>query len=138
VTVDLDALSVEIGTALATISGLRVPPWGVEQVQPPAAVVALPDRIDYDDTYGRGKDRIPDLPVVILVARPEARTSRKALAAYAAGSGAKSVKQVLEAYAWTTCEVVTVNSCEFDQDATYAGVPLLAAIFHLDVIGTGA
>jgi hypothetical protein len=136
--VDLDAVSNEIRTALGGIVGLRTPPWGVEHVQPPAAVVALPERITYDETYGRGKDRIPDLEVVVLVGAPEDRASRRTIAAYAAGSGTKSVKAVLEAYAWTTCESVRVTEAEFDGGATYAGLPLLAAIFHLDIIGKGA
>lgn len=135
---DLEAVSVEIQTALGAIAGLRRPPWGVEHIQPPAAVVGLPDRVSFDETYGRGKDRYPDLPIVILVGAPEARASRKTLAVYAAGSGSKSIKQVLEAYAWTTCDSVTVTSCEFDGSATYAGMPYLAAIFHLDIIGNGA
>lgn len=134
---DLEDVSEEIRTALAGIAGLRRPPWGVEQIQPPAAVVALPERVDFDETYGRGKDRYPDLPVVVLVGRAEERASLKSLAAYADGSGAKSVKQVLEAYVWTTCDAVTVTSCEFDASASYAGTPYLAAIFHLDIIGKG-
>lgn len=134
---DLDAVSAEIRTALQTITGLRVPPWGVESVSPPAAVIALPERINYDETYGRGKDAYEDLPVVVLVGAPEERASRKSAAAYAAGSGAKSVKAALEAYAWTTCEVVTVVWAEFDS-ALYAGTPYLAVVFHLNIIGKGA
>jgi hypothetical protein len=135
---DLEAVSTEIRTALGTITGLRTPPWGVEQVQAPAAIVALPERVSFDETYGRGKDMYPDLPVVVLVGAPEDRASRKSLAAYAAGSGAKSVKAVLEAYAWTTCDNVTVESCEFNAGATFNAVPYLAAIFHLKIIGRGA
>jgi hypothetical protein len=128
----------EIRTALGAITGLRRPPWGVEHVQSPAAIVALPERISYDETYGRGKDRIPDLPVVVLVDAPEERSSLKQLAAFTDGSGPKSVKTVLEAHAWIKCETVRVTSCEFDAGATYAGTPMLAAIFHLDIIGKGA
>lgn len=135
---DLEVVSDEIRLALGGIAGLRRPPWGVEQVQPPAALVALPERVVFDETYGRGKDRYPDLPVVVLVGAPEERGSRKALAAYARGSGPKSVKAVLEAYTWTTCEAVTVTSCDFEAGASFAGTPLLAAIFHLDIIGKGA
>lgn len=134
---DLYAVAEEIRTTLATITGLRVPPWGVEAVQVPAALVTLPEQVDFDETYGRGKDRYPDLQVVILVGVPEERASLKALAAYVAGSGAKSVKAVLEARAWTTCESVRAVSCDFPR-ATYAGTPYLAAAFHLDIIGRGA
>lgn len=135
---DLDAVSNEIRTALGSITGLRTPVWGASQVQAPAAIVALPEKIEFDETYGRGKDHYPDLPVVILVGAPEERASRKALAAYAAGSGAKSVKAVLEAYVWTTCESLTVESCDFDAGASFAATPYLAAIFHLKIIGRGA
>lgn len=135
---DLEAVCTEIQTALGNITGLRLPPWGVESVEPPAAIIALPDRITYDETYGRGKDRYLDLAVWVLVGAPEDRASRKNLAAYAAGSGDRSVKATLETYAWTTCDSVHCGSCEFGLDAEFAGVPLLAAIFHLDVIGKGA
>lgn len=134
---DLYAVAEEIRTTLATITGLRVPPWGIEAVQVPAALVTLPEQVDFDETYGRGKDRYPDLQVVILVGVPEERASLKALAAYVAGSGAKSVKAVLEARTWTTCESVRAVSCDFPR-ATYAGTPYLAAAFHLDIIGRGA
>lgn len=134
----LEEISAEIGTALAGIAGMRVPAWGVESIEPPAALIALPDRMNYDETYGRGDDAIPDLPVVILIGAPEDRASRKKLAAYADGAGPTSVKQVLEAYAWTTCDVVHVASVEFDATAVYAGTAYLAAIFHLDITGSGS
>ena len=135
---DLVAVSEEVRTALAGITGLRRPAWGVEKISPPAAIVALPGRVEYDETYGRGKDRYPDLTVVVLAGRPDARTSRAVIAAYANGSGPKSVKATLEAYAWTTCDLVVVKTCEFDATATYSGVNYLAAIFTLDIIGKGA
>lgn len=131
-------MSEEIRGVLATITNLRVPLWGASQVQAPAAIVALPDRVTFDETYGRGKDSYPDLPVVVLVGKPEDRASLKSLAAYAAGSGARSVKAKLEAATWTTCDNVTVEWCEFDALATYAGTPYLAAIFHLKILGKGA
>lgn len=134
---NLEAVAGELSTALQTITGLRVPPWGVERINPPAAVIALPERIDYDATYGRGSDRFPDLPVIVLVGQPEQRASRKAIAAYADGSGAKSVKAKLEAFTYTTCDSVRVAWSEFDT-ARYAGTDYLAAIFHLDITGKGA
>jgi hypothetical protein len=136
--VNLDDVAEEIRTVLDTITGLRVPPWGVESVQAPAALVSLPGSVDFDETYGRGKDRYPDMAVVVLIGQPEARTARKAAARYAAGAGPVSIKQVLEAHAWVSCEVLTVTSAEFDGRAEYAGVPYLAVVFNLDVIGKGA
>jgi hypothetical protein len=133
---DLEAVSLEIGTTLGSIAGLRVPAWGVEKISPPAAIVALPERIEYL-TYGRGVDNYPDLPVVILVGVTNVRTARKQLAAYAAGSGASSVKAVLFAHAWVACDSVRVSYAEFD-NAKYAGTDYLAVIFHLDIVGRGA
>lgn len=134
----LEDISAEIGTALATIAGMRVPAWGVESIEPPAALIALPDRMDYDETYGRGGDTIPDLPVVILIGAPEDRASRKKISAYTDGAGPASIKQVLEGYAWTTCDGVHVASVEFEPNAIYAKTPYLAAIFHLDITGGGS
>jgi hypothetical protein len=135
--VNLDAVAAELGPALATIEGLKVPEWGVQRIHPPAAVITLPDRIDYDDTYGRGSDRIPDLAVVVLVAHPTQPEARRAIAAYTDGSGPKSVKAAVEAYAYTSCDSVRVAWAEFDTVA-YAGTDYLAAIFHLDITGKGA
>ncbi|HEV8568981.1 MAG TPA: hypothetical protein VGQ92_18185 [Actinoplanes sp.] len=134
---NLEAVAGEIGTALQTITGLRVPPWGVKQITPPAAVIALPERIDYDSTFARGSDRFPDLAVIVLVGKPEERASRKALAAYADGSGAQSVKAAVEAYTYTSCSSVRVAWAEPDS-AKFAGIDYLAMIFHLDVTGRGA
>jgi hypothetical protein len=129
----------EIRAALDTIAGLRVPAWGIQSITPPAALVLPPERIDYDDTYGRGKDRYPDLEVAILVGNPTTWQAMKELAPYANGSGAKSVKAVVEAYAFTTCDPASVRVAyaEFEV-ATYAGTPYLAAIFHIELTGTGA
>lgn len=134
---NLEAVAGELTLALKTITGLRVPPWGVESISPPAAVIALPERIDYDATYGRGSDRYPDVAVVVLVGKPTERVARRQVAAYADGSGPKSVKAALDAYKYTTCDSVRVAWAEFD-GARYAGIDYLAAIFHLDITGKGA
>ncbi|HEY9415377.1 MAG TPA: hypothetical protein VIQ30_11505 [Pseudonocardia sp.] len=134
---DLEQVAGEVTTALGTIEGLRLPPWGVEKITPPAAIIALPERIDYDSTYGRGKDHYPDLPVIVLVGKPNERAARKQIAAYAAGSGVKSVKQAIEAGTYTALDTVRVAWSEFD-NARYAGTDYLACIFHLDIVGRGA
>lgn len=136
----VEAVSDEVLVALASITGLRLPPWGVKQIQPPAATVALPERIEYDATYKAatmpGVTRIPDLPVWILVGAADSRTARERASKYADGTGTDSVKRVLEAYAFTTCDFLHVKWSEF-QEVEYADTPLLAVIFHCDVVGTG-
>lgn len=130
------AARAQIETALATITGLRVTKWGA-QVQVPAALVTLPERIDYHQTYGAGSTRIVDMMVLVLASKPDTRTAVSTLLPYAAETGAKSIKAVLEAYAWTALDVMTVTSVDFDV-VTYEGTPYLAAMFHLDIVGKGA
>ncbi len=134
---NLEAVAGELADALRAIDGLNVPEWGVQRVHSPAAVIALPDRIDYDATYGRGSDRYPDLSVIVLVANPTQPAARRAIAAYADGSGAKSVKVAVEAHEYTSCDSVRVAWAEPD-NAKYAGTDYLAMIFHLDITGKGA
>lgn len=127
----------ELGAALKTIEGLRVPEWGVQRVHPPFALLPLPEQVSYDLAYGRGGDRIEDWPLLVLVANPAQPAARRSIAEYAAGSGAKSVKARIEAHTYTACDTVRVTSAEFDV-VSYAGTDYLAAMFHLDISGKGA
>ena len=134
---NLEAVANELRTALGAIAGLRRPPWGVEKISPPAAIITLPDRVDYDDTYQRGRDVIPDLWVLVLVANPTQPAARRAVARYADGSGPKSVKQAIESGTYTALTAVRVAWAEFDV-VKYSGTDYLAAIFHLEISGEGA
>jgi hypothetical protein len=58
------------------------------------------------------------------------------VAGWAAGDGPQSVKAAMEAHTWTSCDDLTVTSCEFDVE-TIAGVPYLAAMFKATVVGPG-
>lgn len=135
--VNLNDVVNEVRQALDSIDGLSVPEWGVQLIQPPAALVALPERIDYDQTYVRGVDQITDLPVLVLVARPTEPESRRVIAAYADGSGPRSVKAAIEGRTYVSCDDVTVVWAEFEA-VTYAGTEYLACVFHLDITGKGA
>jgi hypothetical protein len=56
---------------------------------------------------------------------------------YCAGSGASSIKAVLEAGTYTAFDTVRVARVEFDV-LTIGGTDYLAALFDLDIIGDGA
>lgn len=86
----------EIADRLDTITGLRVYAYPPDNVQPPAAVVSYPETYTFDEAFARGMDRIPDLPVVVLVGRVSDRASRDRIAGYVDGSGVQSIKAVLE------------------------------------------
>jgi hypothetical protein len=134
---DLNLVMDEIAARLDTISGLRCSGFPPPTVSPPAGIVSYPDRIEYDGTYGRGVDMIVDLPVLIVEGKATDRAARDRIAAYAAGSGDRSVKAVLESGTYTSFDVIRVKSGEFDV-VTIAAVDYISVIFRLDIAGPGS
>lgn len=120
----------DIGTALSTIVGLRVFDFPPDSAQPPFAFCDMPERVDYDLSLGRGADRCT-INVVVGVASVVDRSARDAIAAYAAGSGATSIKAVLDAAAIGQSRRVT--SVEF-RPVTLASGTYAGAVFELDVV----
>lgn len=133
---DLAALMTECAQVAEAISGLRVTDYPPATISAPAGYVSYPESVDFDETYGRGTDRVVGLPIVLLAGKATARAARDTVAAWAAGSGAKSVKALFEAHRWTSCDDLTVTSVRFDTEEI-AGVPYLAAIFTADALGSG-
>ena len=129
-----DAMA-ELGDALQGIVGLRVFPYWVDSIEPPAAIVEFPDSYTFDETYGRGADRAL-VPLVVAVARVDTRSAGEQLAAYAAGAGARSIKQAIEDHSYTALDSARVTGIEFGA-LTVAGTEYLAATFTIDIIGTG-
>lgn len=137
---NIEDVAAELEAALRTVPGLHVAPWGVEQVQGAAtAVVDSPERIAFDQTYGRGVDTLEDWQIFVLAPKTNDRTSLRQLARFAAGAGPTSVKAALESYTYTKCDPdgLHVVWAEFDH-ARYAGSDYLALIFHLNITGGGA
>lgn len=134
---DLDAAMAEVAARLDTIAGLRVFDHPVGTLNPPTALVSLPE-ITFDLTYGRGADRW-SLPVILAVGKASDRASRKNIAPYVAGTGAKSVKQVLEneTTPYVAFDTLRVESVDFDVIA-WGGIEYLCATFVLDIVGSGA
>lgn len=125
-----------VSTRIDTITGLRCHPYPPGSVTPPAGIVSYPERIDFDETYGRGMDRM-SLPLVLVVGKVSDRAARDALGAYCNGSGAKSVKAVLESGTYTAFDSLRVASIEFDV-VSIGGVDYMAGLFTLDIAGSGA
>lgn len=126
----------EVADQLDTIGGgLKVFGFPAYKITPPAAVVTYPENYNYDSTYARGMDRMT-LPVVVLVGKVDDRTSRDRIAKYADGSGAASVKAVVESGTYTAFDSVRATGVEFDI-VTMAGDEFLAATFSLDIVGKG-
>lgn len=134
---DIAAVMDEVAARLDTITGLRVTAFPIDKVNPPHAVVSLPE-ISYDLTYGRGSDRI-SLPVVIAVGRQSDRASRDKLLPFVAGTGPQSVKQVLEddTEPYAAFDTLRVVSSDFDV-LLWGTIEYLTAGFIIDITGSGS
>lgn len=133
---NLNSVADELTTVLDTIAGLRVFGYPPPTVVPPAGIVSYPDRVDFDETYGRGMDRIRDWPLVVVVGKATDRMARERIYEYTSATGSNSLKAVLEAHVWTSLAALRIASVEFDV-VSIAGVDYIAALFHLDIAGQG-
>lgn len=134
---NLGAVMQAVADRIGTITGLRVYAYPTDSITPPAAIVGYPDTYSYDETYGRGMDRIADLPVIVAVGKVSDRATRDNITKYVRGSGATSVKGVIESGTYTAFDTVRVTGVAFDI-ITIASVDYLGATFTLDIAGTGA
>jgi hypothetical protein len=134
---DLNLVMDELGARLDSITGLRVFDYPPPTITAPAGVISYPDRIEFDATYGRGVDVILDLALVIVEGKANDRGARDRISAYAAGSGARSVKAVIESGTYTSFDEVRVKSAEFDV-VTIAGIDYISVLFRLDIGGPGS
>ena len=91
----LTSIRAGIKTRLETISGLSAHDYIPNFFEPPMALVAPPEIIDYDVTMSRGADRY-EIPVILYVTQIDAETSQDALDEYLASTGSTSVKAAIE------------------------------------------
>lgn len=133
---NVSAVMDDVAAALEQIDGLRVFAYQAPRINPPTAEVEWPDSIDYDSTMRRGSDRMT-LQARVMAGQADARSARDVLAVYADGSGAQSVKAVVEGYAATAYDTARVTKCEFGVTSV-AAVEYLSALFTIDLIGSGS
>lgn len=125
----LDALA----GAVDTIAGLRVYAYPADAIQPPAAIVGLPET-PFDITMGGDDEWM--VPVFVVVGKVSDRASRTALCEYVNPTGASSIKAAIEADKTLggACDSVSVTRAEFST-ITVAGTEYLAAEITADVVG---
>lgn len=126
----------EIATVMTQISGLTVHPYPIATLTAPAGYISYPREIDFDETYERGTDQFTDLPIVLVAGKANDLAARNRVAEWAAGAGARSLKQAIEGRAWESFDDLTLVSVEFDLESI-GGVPYLAAMFKATVVGPG-
>lgn len=130
----MDEIKNRLTSSIADLNGFGYPPG---TVTPPAAIVTYPDKIDYGTSYNNGMSEIESLPVVLVVGKVSDADTRDTVALYANGSGARSVRQILEAAPHTAFFTLKVTDCEFSVYQEAANV-YLAATFHCDITGPGS
>lgn len=132
---NIDDVMDQVASALDTIAGLRVYAYPPGEVVPPAAIVGYPDSVTFDETYGRGMDRMT-LPVVVVIGVPTERQTRDLLTAYCAGSGSSSVKATIESASYSALHTIRVTGIDFDVFRIGA-TDHMAALFDCDIAGQG-
>ena len=131
---DISAVMEGLRVRLATISDLNVYAYMPARIPVPAAAVGFPDRLDYDETFGRGADRAT-FPVHVFVQYAENESATDEIIGYMNGSGVGSVKAAIEAETTLggAASFAVVNEAEVEV-WEIAGVKYLAATFFVDVL----
>ncbi len=124
---DIDDVMTAVGTALGTVSGLRVYSFPPLSAQVPFAFPDMPETIAYDLSMGRGSDRFT-LMVHVAVSKVVDRSAWQQMSAYASSSDPKSIKNALElgSKGWR------VTEARFGT-LTLAGTEYSGITFSLDV-----
>lgn len=131
---DLNAVMDAIGARLLGVTGLRVYDYAADAAAPPAAIVALPETVEYDTVAGRGADRVV-IPVTVLVGKVSDRAARDQLAQYVSGTGASSIKTAIESGGsdlGAVAHTVRVTQARVDV-VTIQAIDYLGASFDVEV-----
>ncbi len=135
---DVSAMVAGLETNLQTISGLRVIDKFEGNVPVPAAVVDVPEVIDFDEVFGRGHDRW-EIPVVLLVSMASERAGRTKLYEYLNSSGSTSIKTAIEDDPTLGGAADTTRVIRAENIGHYivSGIDYLGATFICEVIAAG-
>lgn len=114
----------DIGTALATVDGLRAFNGPPKSAQPPFAFPDFPELINFDCTFRRGCDRA-EFTVVVGIADVVDRSVWEQILAYV-----DTIKGALDDCAGQTCRVTKAQI----RPVLLAGTSYMGAIFTLDIV----
>jgi hypothetical protein len=125
----------ELAAKVNAIAGMSAFSYPVDKIPLPGAVVALPDEIEYHQTYVGAVAM--SVPLFVFVPRTNERAAAQALAAYLSPSGVKSIKAAVDSIAndYTSCDDVTVTKA-VPGAYTYSGVDVYGAEFTIEIFGS--
>ena len=133
---NLQDVADELRTALDTVPGLTVPAWGTKSSGLPAGLIGWPESVEFTATYARGKARIRDWPVVIVVSANNTRKAWETLSDFLTDQPG-GVVAALEGGTYTEADFVHVSSADLVEGAKYDSKDVIAAILHCDINGPG-
>tara|TARA_R100001443_G_scaffold84831_2_gene91498 strand:- start:2206 stop:2616 length:411 start_codon:yes stop_codon:yes gene_type:complete len=123
-------------TRLETISGLSAYDYVPDFIEPPIALVAPLNTLNYDTTMGRGSDTY-EIPVILYIANIDAQTSQDDVDAYLASSGATSIKAAIEGDATlggAAMSARVVSATDYGEYEVTQGTSYLGVTFNIEVI----
>lgn len=133
---DVNQVAIELTERIKLVApDAYVHPNPPEALQPPCFIVSYPAQIDYDETYGRGMDKIIGWEIVGVAGGVSLHTTRKTLLAWASG-GLGGVKGVLETGTYASFDEIQVTQATFDV-FDMAGVQYMSATWLVNIWGTG-
>lgn len=128
----LTGVQAGLADALRTIAGLRVYDFPSDRIEPPAAVLSLPET-PYDVTLSGRSDEW-SFPLWVLVAKADDKAAYGEMVGYLDSGGTKSIRAAIEADRTLNgaCDTAAVINAR-PLYATIAGTEFLAVEFTLEV-----
>jgi len=123
-------------TNLETISGLTAYEYVPDWIEPPIALVAPINSLNYDSTMARGADTY-DIPVIVYISRVDAQLSQDTVDGYLASSGATSVKAAIESdptLGGAAMSVRVISATDYGEYEVTQGTSFLGVTFNVEVI----
>ena len=123
-------------TNLETISGLTAYEYVPDWIEPPIALVAPLNTLNYDSTMARGADTY-EIPVIVYISRVDAQTSQDDVDAYLASTGATSVKAAIESdstLGGAAMSVRVISATDYGEYEVTQGTSFLGVTFNVEVI----
>ena len=124
-------------TNLETISGLTAYEYVLDWIEPPIALVAPLNSLNYDSTMARGADTY-EIHVIVYISRVDAQTSQDEVDSYLASTGATSVKAAIESdptLGGAAMSVRVISATDYGEYEVTQGTSFLGVTFNIEVIG---
>lgn len=123
-------------TRLETISGLSAYDYVPDFIDPPVALIAPLNTLNYDATMARGADTYA-VPVILYIARIDAQTAQDGVDAYLASTGSTSIKAAIEGdptLGGAAMSVRVISATDYGEYEVTQGTSFLGVTFNVEVI----